>query len=240
MGGILSGSCWWTGKRIHFSPCWFEFFSGMWWNFFKISACCISFFDSFLSLSLGIGNTWLMQEMKRGWRKIYFTPDLLRKIPFSLVRCLWSQKRLKCTIKCTEWTVHLVESHMLRALLLQLFSLFPSGGSGPLINTLIFSKLSLPSISAYLVSAFRVSFHNAMSPNVHYDVLSQWVLSHNMQDQSEFTCFSYVFLRGHSTQVLRQSCSTLAVLLSELPSAFHPAVWWGDFHICSPVWNSGV
>lgn len=34
--------------------------------------------------------------------------------------------------------------------------------------------------------------------------------------------------------------SALAVLLSELPSAFHPAVWWDDFHICSPVWNSGV
>lgn len=51
-------------------------------------------------------------------------------------------------------------------------------------------------------------------------------------------------LQGHSTQILRRSCflflSTLAVLLSELPLAFHPAVWWGDFQICSPVWNSGV
>lgn len=71
----------------------------------------------------------------------------------------------------------------------------------------------------------------------------QRVLSHNMQDRSEFTCFFTCLLQGHSTQILRRSCflflSTLAVLLSELPSAFHSAVWWGDFHIRSPVWNSG-
>ena len=44
-----------------------------------------------------------------------FTPDLLRQSPFDLKRCLQSQKKLKLSLKYSEWTVHVVESHVFSA-----------------------------------------------------------------------------------------------------------------------------
>ena len=73
-----------------------------------------------------------------------FTPDLLRQSPFALKRCLWFQKKLKLSIKFSEWTVHAVESHVFSAnSLLNLSSHFLTGSRGPLINTSAFRELTV-------------------------------------------------------------------------------------------------
>ena len=73
-----------------------------------------------------------------------FTPGLLRKSPSALKRCLRSQKKLKLSMKCSEWTVQAVESHVFSANnLLNLSTPFLTGGRGPLITTSAFSELTV-------------------------------------------------------------------------------------------------
>ena len=85
-----------------------------------------------------------------------FTPDFLKLNPFALKRCLRSQKMLKLLIKCTEWSAHANKSHLFSASnLLNLSSPPRTGGTGPLMNTVAFSELTM--FNNPMKSRFRTS-----------------------------------------------------------------------------------
>lgn len=94
-------------------------------------------------------------------------PDLLRQILSALRRCLWFQKKLKLSKKCTEWRVHAVESQVFSA-----------------NNLLNLSKRLL--IGGRLPDSFSSSgcCFTIISPYVHlaYNVFNSWVCGQNMWD----------------------------------------------------------